>query len=366
MKTALLTGLLTAAATVAGTISAVAPASAFSWNNGWTQSTIYSKSQTSFDDTPFQPFVQQERVELTGAHQVMLDPSKLMLKYAHDVSIYFINEGAGYRNQLAYEATSKEGVKNSGLVFGDIASSESVMSEGDGSLKKGDGVKLGNVAAGTQLDFWLRANGASRQQGMMELEAKAGEMQALSATQAADAARYQLEAQQLQLDADAKKAAVEVAASPKAKQTAQKAADAAQKAADNRQKLADKTLASSQANAAGAAQRLADAASRTNTFGTQTASNGDGLQHVVAYAYKNYILLGFEDLWGGKGATGGKNEASDRDFNDTVFVLDIGEKNVQDMIKTVPEPTVTLGLMGVGAAGVLLRRRRQAADPKQA
>ncbi len=267
MKTALLTGLLTATATVVGMVATVAPASAFSWNNSWTQSTIYSKSQTGFNDAPFQSSVQKERLELTGAHQVMLDPSKLLLKYAHNVSAYFINEGAGFRNQLAYEATSKTGQKTSNLIFNDIASTESILKESDGPLKKGDSVNIGNVAAGTQLDFWLKANGKNGGQ---------------------------------------------------------------------------------------------------NIFGTQTASNSDGLQHVVAYAYGNYVMLGFEDLWGAKGAKGGNNQQSDRDFNDAVFVLDLGKDNIDNIVKPVPEPAVTLGLMGVGIAGVLLRRRRQVAGAEQA
>jgi Domain of unknown function (DUF4114)/PEP-CTERM motif len=263
MKTALLTGLLTVTATVAGMVATVAPASAFSWNKSWTQPTVYSKSQTGFNDAPFQPLVQSERLELANAHQVMLDPSKLVLKYAHNVSAYFINEGAGFRNQLAYETTSSTGAKSSGLLFKDISSTESILSEKDGVLKKGDSVNIGNVAAGSQLDFWLRANGKN---------------------------------------------------------------------------------------------------SGTNIFGTQTASNGDGLQHVVAYASGKYLMLGFEDLWGEKGAKGGKNQSSDRDFNDAVFVVDIGEDNVRNLIKPVPEPTMTLGLIGVGAAGVVMRRRRQTAE----
>ncbi|NJR39144.1 MAG: DUF4114 domain-containing protein [Leptolyngbyaceae cyanobacterium CSU_1_4] len=267
MKTALLTGLLTATATVVSMVATVAPASAFSWNSSWTQPTVYSKSQTKFNDVPFQSYVQKERLELTGAHQVMLDPSKLFLKYAHNVSTYFINEGAGFRNQLAYEATSKTGEKTSNLLFSDIASTESILANSDGPLKKGDGVNIGKVAAGTQLDFWLKSNGKNGGQ---------------------------------------------------------------------------------------------------NVFGTKTESNGDGLQHVVAYAYENYILLGFEDLWGEKGATDGKNQNSDRDFNDAVFVLDIGKNNVQNLIKPVPEPTVTLGLVSMGVAGVLLRRRRQGAEAEQA
>jgi PEP-CTERM motif len=73
-------------------------------------------------------------------------------------------------------------------------------------------------------------------------------------------------------------------------------------------------------------------------------------------------MLGFEDLWGEKNATGGMNQNSDRDFNDAVFVIDIGEDNVRNLIKPVPEPTMTLGLIGVGAVGVVMRRRRQAAE----
>jgi hypothetical protein len=258
MKTALLTGLLTATATVAGMIATVAPASAFTWNNNWTQSTITS----GFDHTPFQKYVQQERLNLGSASLRKVDYTKLRLKSDYNVSAYFINEGAGYRNQLAYEATSSAGVKSSGLLFDDISSTESIISEANGPLKLGDSVNIGNVAAGTQLDFWLRANGKNGGQ---------------------------------------------------------------------------------------------------NIFGTNTVSNDDGLQHVVAYATGKYVLLGFEDLWGDLGATGGRNEGSDRDFNDSVFILELGEDNVNDLV-AVPEPTMTLGLIGVGAAGMVMRRRRQAAE----
>ncbi|XZE34463.1 DUF4114 domain-containing protein [Pirellulaceae bacterium SH501] len=48
--------------------------------------------------------------------------------------------------------------------------------------------------------------------------------------------------------------------------------------------------------------------------------NSDGVQHVVAFALPNspYILIGFEDLFGG----------GDRDYNDALFVVDIGIENV--------------------------------------
>lgn len=272
MKLNLLTALIAATATLTGLVSKVETASAadFSWDNSWTQPTVYNKSQTGFNDTPFQQFVQAESVVLPNSGQFKLDPTQLNLKYDHDVSVYFINEGAGYRNQLAFNATGT--TNKSGLLFNDISC------EGDGcvggwggnALKFGDGVNIGNVTAGTQLDLWLRADGLNR-------------------------------------------------------------------------------------------------GNSANIFGTETASNADGLQHAVAYAYNNYIILAFEDLYGGlhasgvDSATGKSNEGSDRDFNDVIVVLDVGEANVRELIgATVPEPSVTLSMFAVGAVGMFgLRRRRQ-------
>lgn len=272
MKPSLLTALIAVAATFTGLVSQVETASAadFTWDNSWTQPTVYNKSQTGFNDTPFQQFVQAESVVLPNSGQFKLDPSKLNLKYDHDVSVYFINEGAGYRNQLAFNATGT--TNKSGLLFNDISCEGAgcVGNWGGNALQLGDGVKLGNITAGTQLDFWLRADGLNR-------------------------------------------------------------------------------------------------GNSANIFGTETGSNADGLQHAVAYAYNNYILMAFEDLYGDLHAsgvdpiTGKQNEGSDRDFNDVVVVLDIGEANVRELIgATVPEPSVTLSMFAVGAVSMFgLRRRRQ-------
>ncbi|NJO42102.1 MAG: PEP-CTERM sorting domain-containing protein [Cyanobacteria bacterium CRU_2_1] len=269
MKTSFLTSLVAAAAAFAGAMSIASPANAFSWNDSWTQPVIQSKSQTGFDDALFQKFVQQERIALPNTGLFQLDPSNLFLKYDHTVSVHFINEGAGYRNQLAYEATGATNI--SGLVFNDISSAEAIGNWGGDALNLGDSTSLGRIAGGTQLDFWLRADGLNR-------------------------------------------------------------------------------------------------GNSANIFGTKTESNLDRLEHVVAYAYNNYILLGFEDLYGGLWASGqdtatGKwNEFSDRDFNDVVMVLDVGEANVREMMG-VPEPSVTLAMVGMGVAGALgLRRRKNAIE----
>ncbi|WP_251959290.1 PEP-CTERM sorting domain-containing protein [Nostoc commune] len=271
MKHNLFTAFIAATATLSGLFSQVETASAtgFTWNSAWTQPTVYNKSQTSFNDTPFQQFVQAESVALPNSGQFKLDPSNLNLKYDYDVSVYFINEGAGYRNQLAFDSTGT--TNKSGLLFNDIScAGAGCILGGSNTLKLGDGVKIGNITGGSQLDFWLRADGFNR-------------------------------------------------------------------------------------------------GNSANIFGTETGSNADGLQHAVAYAYNNYILLAFEDLYGGLNAsgvdskTGKQNEGSDRDFNDVVVVLDIGEANVKALIgASVPEPSVTLSMFAVGAVSMFgLRRRRQ-------
>lgn len=264
MKTTLLTGLI-AAATLTGIVSTVGPANA----TISASDSVWNQSQKTlikgFDSSPFQQFVQAESVALPNSGQFKLDPSKLKLKYDYNVNTYFINEGAGYRNQLAYESIGT--TKETGLLFKDISCEGAgcVGGWGGNALQLGDGVNIGNIKGGSQLDFSLRADGLNR-------------------------------------------------------------------------------------------------GASANVFSTQIANNEDGLQHLVAYAYKGYILMGFEDLYGGLHASGGKNENSDRDFNDAVFVLDIGEKNVQDLINPtpVPEPSAIVSLAGLGAAGLFgLRRRRQ-------
>ncbi|NET60657.1 MAG: DUF4114 domain-containing protein [Symploca sp. SIO2E6] len=71
----------------------------------------------------------------------------------------------------------------------------------------------------------------------------------------------------------------------------------------------------------------------TFTFGLDSTQNPDGLQHIVAYETQDFLLLGFEDIFGG----------GDRDYTDAVIAV----KLVQD----VPEPASLLGLLSVGIVG---------------
>lgn len=268
MNIKFVTGLLAATAAVTGAVSytpsasaAVLSASDAVWDSA--QPTVLSKALTGFNDEPYQKYVQAERVELPQSGQFRLDPTLLKLKFDYNVSTFFINEGASYRNQLAVTSTGATNTKS--LLFKDIACAGAgcVGDWGGNTLKLGDGVSLGTIKGGSQLDFTLRADGLNR-------------------------------------------------------------------------------------------------GTSANVFGTQASLNEDKLQHVVAYALdKRYILLGFEDLYGDENATGGKNESSDRDFNDTVFIVDVGEANITALVQPIPEPSVTLSLLGLGLAGLAMRRRRQ-------
>jgi hypothetical protein len=163
----------------------------------------------------FQQFVNKERqaLDLTQLNARKLDASKLTLSQAKDIKIYFINEGAGYRNQLKLETLGSTLLN--GMIFKDAS-----VGNATDELRMGDYVNLGTVAAGTTLDFQLRANGANN-------------------------------------------------ANP-------------------------------------------------DVWYGDIDKNSDKIQHVIAYQYQNYLVLAWEDLHGG----------GDKDYNDIVFAIDIGQANL--------------------------------------
>lgn len=93
----------------------------------------------------------------------------------------------------------------------------------------------------------------------------------------------------------------------------------------------------------------------TNVYTAFPEQNPDGIQHfislaVTAFEDSPYLVIGIEDLHGG----------GDNDFNDLVFVLDIGRENVSHLVAAaVPLPPVFAALIGPGIAGVLYYRRRE-------
>lgn len=99
----------------------------------------------------------------------------------------------------------------------------------------------------------------------------------------------------------------------------------------------------------------------TNVYSTDQSINPDGINHVVTHAFaledSPYLLIGFEDLFGG----------GDNDFNDLVFVLDIGIENIQYLAQTAsldspvvgaPEPRLSAILMLAITIGIVIHRQR--------
>ncbi|MDW4500455.1 DUF4114 domain-containing protein [Sulfitobacter sp. D35] len=97
----------------------------------------------------------------------------------------------------------------------------------------------------------------------------------------------------------------------------------------------------------------------SSLFSTDPSRNVDGLdQHVVgllssAPSAKGFVLMGFEDLWGG----------SDQDYNDVILAVDFGEANTRafeaQQIPGVPLPLPAASL--VAAIGLLAAIRRRSA-----
>lgn len=81
-----------------------------------------------------------------------------------------------------------------------------------------------------------------------------------------------------------------------------------------------------------------------NVYATDDSVNPDGINHAVTHSFalddSPYLLIGFEDLFGG----------GDEDFNDLVFVVDVGVNNVKYLTEAAsldgpvvgaPEPALT-------------------------
>ncbi|MGD1906639.1 MAG: DUF4114 domain-containing protein [Leptolyngbyaceae cyanobacterium] len=212
---------------------------------------------TGFKDvlSEYQQFVYGERDPFDNPAAQRLDASQLLLDANHEVRVFFLDEGAGKRNDLFYSTTGP--TTQNGTVFEDISCKAGcAISETDGNVNIGDWVNLGNFQAGTLFDFTLGA--INRTDG------------------------------------------------------------------------------------------------QTDLYRTQPSLNPDGLDHIVAYEYKDRVVIGFEDLFGPLGATGGRNEGSDRDFNDTVFVVDMPVTQST----SVPEPTSILGTAIVSIFGIIYHRKR--------
>jgi hypothetical protein len=98
----------------------------------------------------------REGVEFLARGVTRLDEDRLFLLNDSDrpVRVYFVNEGAGYRNLLGY-ATSQAGSFEAGVrkvVFPDVSDG---TFGGPEYLTAGDWVELGNFPRGTAFEFFI-------------------------------------------------------------------------------------------------------------------------------------------------------------------------------------------------------------------
>jgi len=91
----------------------------------------------------------------------------------------------------------------------------------------------------------------------------------------------------------------------------------------------------------------ATSASKSRVWTATAKANSDGLQHMASFAVQDsaYLLLSFEDMAGG----------GDMDYNDLVFAVEIGAKNVQALAN--PEPHEVLTFLLLGVVVYVVRRR---------
>lgn len=140
MNRTIFTGLV-AAATASVCLSAAAPAQALS---------LRSDLWTAFNSK-----INQERNFLQDSQLTLLNAQSLFWNGVDPVDVFFVNEGAGYRNQLFYDANGGP----SNLIFNDVSSPKSILPNRDGPLSLGQGVSLGMFQGATQLGFTIKANG---------------------------------------------------------------------------------------------------------------------------------------------------------------------------------------------------------------
>lgn len=97
---------------------------------------------------------------------VALDPSKLVMQNDAAARVYFLGEGAGFRNTLGFSTLGGSPLSpDAQLIFPNASSSIGYGGTGksirtsDEPLVAGDFVNLGSFKAGTKLDFFIIANG---------------------------------------------------------------------------------------------------------------------------------------------------------------------------------------------------------------
>lgn len=106
----------------------------------------------------FNTLVNQERNLLDLDDLPQVDVNLISRDGVNDLELYFINEGATHRDRLLFSTDAGETKE---LIFDDISSDQSIISESDGSLALGQGTSFGSFASDTNIDFFLGKQGGN-------------------------------------------------------------------------------------------------------------------------------------------------------------------------------------------------------------
>lgn len=105
-----------------------------------------------------------EGARFNAVDDLRLDPELLFMTSdtEYPVRVYFLHEGAGYHNSLGFSSAlaGSDELGTGKLIFPDASFSNRRTSSTP--VMSGDFVDIGNLSAGTQLDFFLVADGARR------------------------------------------------------------------------------------------------------------------------------------------------------------------------------------------------------------
>ena len=101
-----------------------------------------------------------ESQSITDSTSLGIDPGKLFLSEDATVTVYFLGEGAGYKNSFGwYDASTDPTISQNRNIIWENASGTGPGLQGGGQLAVGDSVSLGELPAGTELGFFITANG---------------------------------------------------------------------------------------------------------------------------------------------------------------------------------------------------------------
>jgi VCBS repeat-containing protein len=226
-----------------------------------------------------------------------VDPSNLTLAQSADVKVSFVSEGAGYKSMVGtytYDAngnidpTSVKFLWLDATAVKENTAGSPLAKDFLGNTQALD-ISLGNLSAGTKMGFFIIADGASQSANTKAIGDIAG-VDSKGDNQASDLAAIN---QHLSFAKDAN---------------------------GNGQILLD-------------GKALTGNVYFTHDKGLNTDNNGNDIEHTlsgVTTKADGKLYVGFEDLAGG----------GDKDYDDVIFNVDIGDYNINKLSQTTTQPSV--------------------------